>query len=145
MIDPLMDLLILFGSAFLAATIFPAQSEAVLLVMQSKQAAPELVLLGVASLGNTLGACVNWVLGVFAASFQDRAWFPARPAQLERAQAWYARWGVWSLFLSWAPFVGDPLTVIAGLMRTPFWLFLLVVTLAKTGRYATLMWLANLL
>lgn len=139
-----MDLLILFGSAFLAATVFPAQSEAVLLLMQSRNAASELVLLGVASLGNTLGACVNWVLGAFAESFKDRTWFPAKPEQLARVQAIYARWGVWSLFLSWMPFVGDPLTVIAGLMRTPFWLFLLIVALAKTGRYATLMWLANL-
>jgi membrane protein YqaA with SNARE-associated domain len=133
----------LFGSAFLAATIFPAQSEAVLLVMQVKQAAPELALLIVASLGNTLGACVNWLLGRFASRFRDRPWFPAKAAQLERAQTWYARWGVWSLLLSWAPFAGDPLTVIAGLLRTPFWQFLIIVAIAKTGRYAALLWLAN--
>ena len=139
-----MNLLILFGSAFIAATIFPAQSEAVLLVMQANGTAPDLVLLTVASLGNTLGACVNWGLGRFAAGFRDRAWFPAGAAQLQRAERWYARWGVWSLLLSWMPFVGDPLTVIAGLLRTPFQVFLVVVAIAKTGRYAALLWLAGM-
>ena len=137
-----MDLLILFGSAFLAATIFPAQSEAVLLVMQANGAASGMVLLVVASLGNTLGAGVNWGLGRFAAGMRDRSWFPANSSQLQRAERWYARWGVWSLLLSWMPFVGDPLTVIAGLLRTPFLIFVIVVAIAKTGRYAVLLWAA---
>lgn len=137
-----MDLLILFGSAFLAATIFPAQSEAVLLVMQANGAASDLALLTVASLGNTLGACVNWGLGRFATRLRDKPWFPASSSQLQRAERWYARWGVWSLLLSWMPFVGDPLTVIAGLLRTPFMIFLVIVAIAKTGRYAVLLWAA---
>ncbi len=137
-----MDLLILFGSAFLAATIFPAQSEAVLLVMQANGAASNLLLLTVASIGNTLGACVNWALGRFASNMRDRPWFPASSNQLQRAENWYARWGVWSLLLSWMPFVGDPLTVIAGLLRTPLLIFVCIVAIAKTGRYAVLLWFA---
>jgi membrane protein YqaA with SNARE-associated domain len=137
-----LDLLILFGSAFLAATIFPAQSEAVLLVMQAQGVSSYMLLLAVASLGNTLGACVNWGLGRFASGMRDRSWFPANLRQLQRAERWYARWGVWSLLLSWMPFVGDPLTVIAGLLRTPFLMFLIIVAIAKTGRYAVLLWLA---
>ncbi|WP_108881954.1 VTT domain-containing protein [Anderseniella sp. Alg231-50] len=136
-----MDLLILFGSAFLAATIFPAQSEAVLLLMQANGVASGMVLLAVASLGNTLGACVNWGMGRFATGLRDRSWFPASSRQLQRAERWYARWGVWSLLLSWVPFVGDPLTVIAGLLRTPFLIFAVIVAVAKTSRYAVLLWL----
>lgn len=135
-----MDLLILFGSAFLAATIFPAQSEAVLLVMQANGVSSDVVLLAVASLGNTLGACVNWGLGRFASGLRDRPWFPASSSQLKRAERWYASWGVWSLLLSWVPFVGDPLTVISGLLRTPFLVFVVIVAIAKTGRYAVLLW-----
>ncbi len=138
-----MDLTFLFASAFLAATIFPAQSEGLLLVMQAGQVAPDLVLLLVTSLGNTLGSCVNWVMGRYASGFRGRAWFPAKAAQLERAEVWYERYGVWTLLLSWVPFIGDPLTVIAGLLRTPFWVFLIVVALAKTGRYAALLWLGS--
>ena len=103
---------------------------------------PDMVLLGVASLGNTLGACVNWGLGRFASGMRDRPWFPANSRQLIRAERWYARWGVWSLLLSWMPFVGDPLTVIAGLLRTPFAVFVIIVAIAKTGRYAVLLWAA---
>lgn len=139
-----MDLLILFGSAFLAATIFPAQSEAVLLVMQAQGVSSDMVLLAVASLGNTLGACVNWGLGRFASGMRGQPWFPANSSHLLRAERWYARWGVWSLLLSWMPFVGDPLTVIAGLLRTPFLIFVIIVAIAKTGRYAVLLWVAGM-
>jgi len=138
-----LNILILFGSAFLAATIFPAQSEAVLLVMQAKGVSPEIVLLFVASLGNTLGACVNWGMGRFASGMREKSWFPANAAQLQRAEQWYARWGIWSLLLSWVPFVGDPLTVIAGLLRTPFLVFVIMVAIAKTSRYAVLLWIAG--
>jgi membrane protein YqaA with SNARE-associated domain len=110
--------------------------------MQAKALSPDMLLLAVASLGNTLGACVNWGLGRFASSMRDRSWFPANSSQLQRAENWYARWGVWSLLLSWMPFVGDPLTVIAGLLRTPFLIFVIVVAIAKTGRYAVLLWAA---
>ena len=114
-----------------------------MLVMQANAVASSLILLIVASIGNTLGACVNWGLGRFASRFRDRPWFPANSSQLQRAERWYARWGVWSLLLSWVPFVGDPLTVIAGLLRTPFLIFLVIVAIAKTGRYAVLLWVAN--
>lgn len=57
-----------------------------------------------------------------------------------RAQRWYARLGVWTLLMSWAP-LGDAFTVVAGVMRTPVWVFVVLVTLAKTGRYAVLAWL----
>jgi membrane protein YqaA with SNARE-associated domain len=60
------------------------------------------------------------------------------PAQLDRATGWYHRWGRWSLLFSWAPIVGDALTVAAGVLREPFWSFLLLVAIAKTGRYLVL-------
>ena len=91
-----------------------------------------------ASLGNVLGAVVNWLLGRWIERFRDRPWFPAKGAALERAQGWYRRYGRWSLLLSWAPIIGDPLTVVAGVMREPFAVFLLLVTLAKVGRYLVL-------
>ncbi|MEA1136053.1 YqaA family protein, partial [Klebsiella pneumoniae] len=48
------------------------------------------------------------------------------------------RWGHWSLLLSWVPIIGDPLTLVAGVMREPFWRFLLLVTVAKGARYSVL-------
>ncbi|WP_273522891.1 YqaA family protein [Rhodosalinus sediminis] len=129
----------LFLAAFGAATVLPFQSEIVFAGMQAAGAAPVALLVVVASVGNTLGAVVNYVLGRGGERLAQGRWFPASAAQLARAQAIWARWGVWTLLLSWAPF-GDAFTVIAGLMRTPVALFLVLVTLAKTGRYVVLAW-----
>ena len=128
----------LFGVAFAAATVFPLQSEAALVALLLAGEQPVWALVAVASVGNVLGSVVNWALGRGIERFRDRRWFPAPPAALERAQRWYRRWGHWSLMLSWAPIIGDPLTVAAGVLREPLPRFLLLVTLAKTGRYVTL-------
>ncbi len=128
----------LFAAAFIAATLLPAQSEAVLVCLLVAGDHPVLALILVAGVGNVLGATVNYVLGRMALQFQNRRWFPASPAALARASAWYARYGRWSLLMSWAPVIGDPLTVAAGLLREPLWSFLLLVALAKCGRYTIL-------
>ena len=125
----------LFASAFLAATIIPALSEAVLTAMLVAGGQPWQTLLLVASTGNVLGACTNWVLGRWITHFGDRRWFPVSRASLDNAEAWYRKYGRWSLLLSWVPVIGDPLTVAAGVMREPFPVFLAIVTVAKVGRY----------
>ncbi|MGH8487094.1 MAG: YqaA family protein [Pseudomonas sp.] len=138
----------LFFSAFGAATLLPLQSEAVLvgLLVREPQAVASLLL--IATLGNVLGSIVNWLLGRGIEHLRDRRWFPFTQAQLDKAQQRYQRYGQWSLLLSWMPVIGDPLTLIAGIMREPFWSFVILVTLAKAGRYAvlallTLGWIAH--
>jgi membrane protein YqaA with SNARE-associated domain len=133
----------LFAVAFLAATIFPAQSEVLLAGMVLLERCPIWALVAVASIGNVLGSVVNWILGRFLARFEDRRWFPASREQVARAEHWYRRWGKWSLLLSWAPFMGDPLTVVAGLLREPLPVFLVLVTTAKVARYVVVAWLAD--
>lgn len=128
----------LFGVAFLAATVVPAQSEAVLAALLISSDHPAWMLIAVASVGNVLGSVVNWALGRGLERFKDRRWFPAEADTLARAQRWYRRFGKWSLLLSWAPFIGDPLTVAAGVMREPFLVFLALVSAAKVGRYLVL-------
>ncbi|MFC3691782.1 YqaA family protein [Chenggangzhangella methanolivorans] len=128
----------LFSAAFLAATLLPAQSEALLVALILSETQPIWTLVAVASLGNVLGSLTNWLIGRQIDRFKDRRWFPASEAGLERAKNWYARYGRWSLLLSWAPIVGDPLTLVAGALREPLWSFLLLVTVAKTGRYLAL-------
>ena len=128
----------LFLAAFGAASLLPFQSEPLFVALLLAAAHPAWLVVLVASLGNTLGSVVNYLLGRMIERFRGRRWFPASEAALARAQGWYARWGRWSLLLSWAPVIGDPLTVVAGVMREPLWRFLLIVALAKTGRYVTL-------
>ncbi len=129
----------LFSSAFLAATLLPVSSEVALVVAAQMDAADLVLLWAVASAGNTLGAVVNWAMGRFALRWSDRRWFPASPAQLERGQAWFARWGVWTLLLAWVPIVGDALTVVAGISRVRLSLFVLLVGAGKAGRYAAVL------
>ena len=128
----------LFLSALVAATVLPAQSELVLAALLRSGDWSTAGLLLSASVGNVLGSVVNYGLGRRAEAFRDRRWFPASTAGLARAQRWYHRYGYWSLLLSWMPIVGDPITVAAGLLREPIWRFILLVTIAKVGRYVLL-------
>nr|WP_059390373.1 MULTISPECIES: YqaA family protein [Pseudomonas] len=128
----------LFLSAFGAATLLPLQSEAVLVALLMAGQHPLWALLLVATLGNVLGSWVNWLLGRSIEHYRERRWFPVSPARLQQAQGWYARYGRWSLLLSWMPVIGDPLTLVAGVMRERLWIFMAIVTLAKASRYAVL-------
>lgn len=122
-------------AAFGAATILPMQSEAVLagLLLTGRYSAVWLVV--TAGVGNILGSLVNWMLGRGIERFRQRRWFPVGEDTLDRAQAWYRKYGKWSLLASWVPVVGDPITVVAGVLREPLPTFLLLVTIAKLGRY----------
>ncbi|WP_312883818.1 YqaA family protein [Rhizobium laguerreae] len=128
----------LFVAALAAATVFPAQSEAVLVGLILSGDYSVLALTAVASVGNVLGAVVNWFLGRGLERLKDKRWFPIRLDKLVHAQRWYRRYGKWSLLASWVPFVGDAITVVAGVMKEPLLVFILLVGIAKTTRYGIL-------
>lgn len=135
------DYLLLFWAAFFAATVLPFYSEILLagLVVTSPDRLALLWL--VATLGNTLGSVVNWGMGLYLEHFKERRWFPVRAADLERAQRWYQRVGVWSLLLAWAPIGGDALTVISGVMRVRLPVFLVLVFIGKGIRFAVVIFI----
>ncbi|MDP3816661.1 YqaA family protein [Pseudomonas sp.] len=128
----------LFLSALGAATLLPLQSETALVALLLSEAYPLWALLALASCGNILGSLLNWLLGRYLEHFRHRRWFPVSDARLQQAQGWYVRYGRGSLLFSWLPIVGDPLTLVAGIMGERLWIFLLLVSLAKTARYAVL-------
>ncbi len=130
----LTEYLSLLGAAFLSATIFPFQSEAILFVMLMAEHYQVWLLVAAASVGNILGSCVNWFLGRFIAHFEDRRWFPLSKDKIAQVEGWYHQYGRWSLLLSWVPIIGDPLTIVAGVLREPFPVFLALVAVAKTAR-----------
>ena len=131
-----MALWMLFLSAFGAATLLPLQSEAVLLGLLVNGQQPAWALILAASIGNIFGSCVNWWLGLKIEHYKNKKWFPVSEAKMLQAQGVYQKYGYWSLLLSWTPIIGDPITLIAGLLKENFWRFLLLVSVAKTGRYA---------
>lgn len=137
-VEDLLSLAGLFAVAFVAATILPTQSEAALVGLLVVGNQSPILLVIVATIGNVLGSVVNWLLGRWIEHYRHRRCFPVGERGLDRAAGWYRRWGRWSLLLSWAPIGGDALTVAAGVLREPFWSFLLLVTTAKAGRYIVL-------
>ncbi len=132
---------LLFISAFGAATLFPFQSEALLagLIMTGEHSPTALLI--VATIGNALGSCVNWWLGTRLERYKDRKWFPVSEKTLSKAQAMYANHGSLLLLFSWLPIIGDPITLVSGVLKEKFWKFLVLVTVAKFVRY----WLVYLM
>ncbi len=124
----------LFVTAFLAATLLPGSSEAALIAALQSDVSPSL-LIASATLGNTLGAALNWLLGLLVAQGSQRVKLPVKQKTLDRYAHLFTRYGAWSLLFSWVPVVGDPLTVLAGLARTPLIVFLPLVLAGKLFRY----------
>ncbi|BCN94465.1 membrane protein [Thiomicrorhabdus immobilis] len=124
----------LFLAAFFAATILPIGSEVVLVALLLSDFNP-LEVVAVATLGNVLGSVVNYVIGFFGSAFLIHRVFKISDEKFNQTQQRFQKWGTVSLLLAWVPIIGDPLTVIAGVLRVNIWLFLLLVTVGKLARY----------
>ena len=129
----------LFLVSFLAATLLPLSSEAVLAGLIASGTGSPFALFLVALTANKLGSGVNYWIGRGVEHFRDRPWFPVKPAHYAAAQERFAHYGLWSLLFAWLPVVGDPLTVVAGALRVRFLTFLVLVAIGKAVRYATVM------
>jgi membrane protein YqaA with SNARE-associated domain len=125
----------LFSISFLAATILPFSSELMLAGLIATSNYDNFLLLIFASLGNILGSTINWVLGFYSRNLTANKWFPFKLSQIESSSKWFDKFGKWSLFFAWVPIMGDPLTLVAGLLRVKFLEFLLLVSIGKVSRY----------
>jgi membrane protein YqaA with SNARE-associated domain len=133
----------LWASAFLAATLLPGSSEALLTGLAVTGYGDPVLLLAVATSGNVMGSLANWFCGRFLSRFRNRPRFPVLPRRYEQAVAWYARYGRWSLLFAWVPIIGDPLTVVAGALSVPLGPFLVLVTIGKLTRYGVVLAIAS--
>jgi membrane protein YqaA with SNARE-associated domain len=131
----------LFTISFLAATILPFSSELTLAGLIATSNYDDLLLLIVASLGNTLGSLVNWALGYYSRNLTMKKWFPFKETQIERSSKWFSKFGKWSLLFAWVPIIGDPLTLVAGLLRVRFLDFIILVAIGKVSRYLIVFYL----
>ena len=129
--------------SFLAATILPFSSEVVLTTMYLSNSFEPYFLLIFASIGNIMGSITNWYLGKKITLFQNRKWFPVSPDQLERSRKYFQKYGLWSLLLAWVPIIGDPLTLLAGVLKVRFSIFFLLVSISKISRYVFILYLAS--
>ena len=133
--------LTLFLLSFLAATILPFSSELTLVGLIASSNYDNLLLLIFASFGNVLGSVVNWVLGFYSRNFTTKKWFPFKETQIERSSVWFRKFGKWSLLFAWFPIIGDPLTLVAGLLKVRFIDFIILVAIGKVSRYLIVFYL----
>ena len=131
----------LFAISFLAATILPFSSELTLAGLIATSDYDNLLLLTVASFVNILGSFVNWALGSYSRNLTTKKWFPFKETQIERSSKWFRKFGKWSLLFAWVPVVGDPLTLVAGILRLKFIDFIILVAIGKVSRYLIVFYL----
>ena len=125
----------LFTLSFFVATIVPFGSEAYLVSLIVSNKYNVFLLLFSASFGNILGSVFNWICGYYSRYFIKKKWFPIKQKKIDKASFFFSKYGKWSLLLGWVPFIGDPITFVAGTFRYPFLPFLLLVSIGKVGRY----------
>lgn len=126
--------------SFLAATLIPLGSEWLLVILLMNGADP-LPAVATATLGNTFGALTTYAIGLWGGPFLVRRVLRVDGEAQRRGERFYARFGAWSLLLSWLPVVGDPLCLAGGILRVGFGRFVLLVSLGKLARYATVAFL----
>lgn len=130
----------LFLLSFLASTLLPLGSEWLLVVLLVNRTDP-FAAVATATVGNWLGACTTWAIGVWGGPFLIRRLLRVSAADEERAERFYGRYGSWSLLLSWLPVIGDPLCLLGGLLRVSFLRFSFLVLAGKLARYAAVAWI----
>ncbi|MBL6851581.1 MAG: DedA family protein [Alphaproteobacteria bacterium] len=127
--------IILFTSSFASSTILPGHSEITLIALITQKKYEVFYLVFFASLGNILGSVLNWYLGLYFLKFKNKKWFPFNENQIKKVSKSFLEYGKWSLLLSWVPFIGDVLTLVAGMFRVPLYQFVVIVSVAKVSRY----------
>ena len=125
----------LFTVAFMVATIVPFGSEAYFVTLLSMDKYNDLLLIIAASFGNVLGSVFNWVCGYYVNYLIKKPWFPLNNNMIDRGNNMFKKYGKWSLLLSWVPFIGDPITFVAGTLRYSLLPFIILVSIGKVGRY----------
>jgi len=132
--------LALLALSFLAATVLPLGSEWLLILLLARGLDP-VPLIAVATFGNSLGAWTTYAIGLYGGPWLKRRLLRIDAAQEKKAEQFYARYGAWSLLLAWLPIIGDPLCLVAGVLRIGWGRFLALVTCGKLVRYVTVAWL----
>jgi len=127
----------LFFSALISSTLFPGGSEA-LLLYRLNAGGDVVALVLIATLGNVSGSLITYAMGWFGNVAVHRRWLKISEQQTNRAEAWFAKYGKPTLLLAWLPVVGDPLCLVAGLLRNGLLSFLVLVSIGKFVRYAML-------
>ena len=132
----------LFLISFLSATLLPLASE-VFVVAMPTMGYDQWLIIVFATAGSFLGSLTNYFVGKKGGGFILSRYIEMKPETLERAKRFYQKWGPIALFFSWVPFIGDPLTAVAGTFHVDVRVFSFWVIFGKTLRYLVLLGIAS--
>jgi membrane protein YqaA with SNARE-associated domain len=131
---PIVGLPAVFTVSFVSATLLPMGSEPVLFGYLKLNPDMFWVAILVATVGNTLGGMVDWLMGFGASKAHEKLLGPKEHKLLK----WFEKLGPQALLLSWLPIVGDPLCAVAGWLRLPWLPCLIYMAIGKFLRYVTM-------
>lgn len=130
----------LFCVSFLASSLLPLGSEWLMILMLAKGYEPFSTLF-TATAGNYLGAVTTYMIGRYGGGWLIDRFFCITKEQHQRAESYYRKYGVYSLFFSWIPIIGDPLCLVGGMLKISFIQFTMLVASGKLLRYAVTAWI----
>lgn len=128
----------LFLSAFISSTVAPGGSEAILAALVASKQTPAVLLVAIATMGNTLGALTTWWMGYYGVTRLKSDPSAEIPVKKQRALALMRRYGVVALLFSWLPLIGDGFCFAAGWLRLPLVLGAFAILVGKFARYAVI-------
>ncbi len=131
-------------TSFLAATVLPFSSEVAVLLMHQLGFNRILILL-FATTGNFLGALSNYYVGKLGNQHLLSKYVATDNEKLAKAQKLFEYWGTPILFFSWLPIIGDPLTIIPGILDSKLLPVVFWVLLGRALRYVFILWFSTLI
>lgn len=150
MIEAIMNFLVSYGymgmliAAFLAASILPFSSEAVMVGLQAAGLDP-VALIAYGTIGNVLGSMFNYTIGRLGKMEWIEKYLHVKKEDLDKAHKFMAGKGAWMGLLSVIPVIGDVITVALGLMRANVVIVVISVTISKLARYMLLVYGTSLI
>lgn len=150
MMEAILTFLVSYGymgmliAAFLAASILPFSSEAVMVGLQAAGLDP-VALIAYGTIGNVLGSMFNYTIGRLGKMEWIEKYLHVKKEDLDKAHKFMAGKGAWMGLLSVIPVIGDVITVALGLMRANVVIVVISVTISKLARYMLLVYGASLI
>lgn len=132
----------LFIASFLASTILPLSSEGFVFSLV-KLGFDFFTVVMVASVGNFLGACTSYYLGLKGRKYLK--YLRISQDDVEKAERFFSKYGYYVLLFTWLPLIGDPITVTGGLLRVKFKVFAVLVFVGKFLRYLFFAYLGGII
>ena len=131
-------------AAFIAGSVFPFSSEAVLTALQLA-GLDSVRLFCFATVGNTAGSLFNYAVGTLGRMEWIERYLHVPQERVERTARWMERYGAWMGLLCFLPILGSVIAVTLGFTRANPWLSLLTITIGKAVRYGLLIFVLSMI